>query len=456
VFYWSNLLGFATTSALLISGVFLIYVVVLVVSYLRRDHYEPGDSRNFDWHFLVPCRDEESVIGTTIAYLRENFPRAHVWVIDDASEDSTGAIVSAHASRDKQVHQVRRLLPNARTGKGDALNAAYRVLSDWIHPSRPRDRCVVAVVDADGRLSRNALAACASARLFGDDSVGSVQVEVRMVNRDVRRPYPDAGRLRNFFGRTLVRLQDVEFRTAISAMQVSRRKVGTVGMGGNGQFTRLSVLDELDQGAGPWRGSLLEDFELGVHVLLTGHRTEYCDDAWVDQEALPQLDRFLAQRTRWAQGTIQCVRYLPTLWRSRQISNVGVLELSYFLAQPWLQLLGTVTYPLPVIAFVNNLVLYPSQTMIYLGNGGFVLFSIYVVIGIAQFAVWGPVYWRRTERAYGFWRCLGWGIAFSFMMYLFYLTAWRALGRVVRGQNGWAKTRRNREVDVLGPVSRDS
>ncbi|EFL09984.1 predicted protein [Streptomyces sp. AA4] len=450
------MLGFATTSALLISGVFLIYVVVLAVTYLRREHYPDGDSRNFDWHFLVPCRDEEAVIGATIAYLRDTFPRAHVWVIDDASEDATGAIVSAHAAADKQVHQVRRQLPDARTGKGDALNAAYRVLSDWIHPSRPRDRCVVVVVDADGRLSRNALEACASDRLFGDDSVGAVQIEVRMINRDVRQPYPDSGRVRNFFGRTLVRLQDLEFRTAISAMQVSRRKVGTVGMGGNGQFTRLSVLDRLAEGSGPWRGSLLEDFELGVHVLLAGFRTEYCDDAWVDQEALPQLDRFLAQRTRWAQGTMQCIRYLPTLWRSGRVSNVGVLELSYFLAQPWLQLFGTITYPLPVIAFVNNLVLYPAQTMIYLGNGGAVLFAIYVLVGIAQFALWGPIYRRQSGGAYSWWRCIGWGIAFSFMMYLFYLTAWRALGRVVRGHNGWAKTRRNREVNVLGPVSKDS
>jgi hypothetical protein len=61
----------------------------------------------------------------------------------------------------------------------------------------------------------------------------------------------------NAFGRTLVRLQDMEFRAPIAAIQLGRRTTGTVGLGGNGQFTRLSGLIEIARGAdGPWRAGV--------------------------------------------------------------------------------------------------------------------------------------------------------------------------------------------------------
>ncbi len=43
-------------------------------------------------------------------------------MIDDASDDETAAIVGRRADADPLVHLVRRQLPTARTGKGDALN----------------------------------------------------------------------------------------------------------------------------------------------------------------------------------------------------------------------------------------------------------------------------------------------------------------------------------------------
>ncbi|MFZ8379509.1 glycosyltransferase, partial [Staphylococcus aureus] len=84
------------------------------------------------WHIFVPCRDEEAVIATTIRRQRERFPRTHLWVVDDDSDDETAAIVLAHAATDDHVHLVRRFRPEARTGKGDALNSAYSALNDWL------------------------------------------------------------------------------------------------------------------------------------------------------------------------------------------------------------------------------------------------------------------------------------------------------------------------------------
>src|SRR5882724_3514657 len=109
---------------------FLSYVAVLVATFLRHRPGSPDDPEAFDWHFVIPCRDEAAVIGDTLDYLRSAFPAARVWVVDDASADATADIVAAFAEDDvrSRVHLVRRVLPDARIGKGDALNAAYAAL----------------------------------------------------------------------------------------------------------------------------------------------------------------------------------------------------------------------------------------------------------------------------------------------------------------------------------------
>jgi len=142
---------------------FLSYVAVLVATFLRHRPGSPGDPEAFDWHFVIPCRDEAAVIGDTLDYLRSAFPAARVWVVDDASADATADIVAAFAEDDvrSRVHLVRRVLPDARIGKGDALNAAYAALCASVPPGADRERILLCVVDADGRPSENLLEVCA-------------------------------------------------------------------------------------------------------------------------------------------------------------------------------------------------------------------------------------------------------------------------------------------------------
>jgi len=66
---------------------------------------------------LVPARDEEAVIGTTVARLRKAFPYAEVIVADDGSRDRTADIAEEAGAL------VLRL---RRRGKGQALSAAER------------------------------------------------------------------------------------------------------------------------------------------------------------------------------------------------------------------------------------------------------------------------------------------------------------------------------------------
>ncbi|GAA1315739.1 glycosyltransferase family 2 protein [Leucobacter albus] len=440
-------LGICIVFSLLLGTMFLAYVIAIVIPFLRRKPDTPGDSRDFEWHFAIPCRDEEAVIGHTISYLRGHFPDAHLWVIDDDSEDTTAAIVTSFASEDEHVHLVQRRRPDARTGKAHALNFAWRQLRDrLLAEQKDLAKVILAVVDADGRPSANLLDVCAGEAMFGAADIAAVQVEVRMSNRDVRTPRPGEDWLRNLTARTFVRMQDLEFRGPISAIQMSRKFTRTVNVGGNGQLARMSALVDIADEKGPWRGSLLEDFELGVHFLLAGWRNAYTPDAWVDQEALYSLPRYLTQRARWAQGTMQCARYLKRVWTTPAISNIGALEITYFLLQPWIQILGTILYPLPIILMFYNFIAHPDVMAHYLANGGTILLIVYAVVGLGEFAAWGILYRHKSEPSATVLTAVGWGLSYVLYIYLVYVIVWKAFWQLIRRQTAWAKTVRNAET----------
>ncbi|MEV7542531.1 glycosyltransferase [Streptomyces sp. NPDC089915] len=429
---------------------FLVYAAGSRHAYRNRAQARPGDPAAFDWHFFVPCRDEEAVIATTVARLRADFPYADVWVVDDASDDATGAIVAAFAEDDARVHLVRRVRPEARTGKGAALNAAYRELGALLGPAADRDRVVVCVVDADGRLDRAATAMVSGPDGFGDPETGGVQVGVRMRNVDDPRPLPDRGRTANALARLLVRVQDMEFAVSNAGMQLLRARTGSVGLGGNGQFTRLSALDRIAEAERrPWReGALLEDYELGLHMILTGDRVRHVADTWVSQEGLPHARRLLTQRTRWAQGNLQCARYAPRILSSRHYTGGGVLETLYTFGQPLAHLLSLVLSAvlLAVLAlngFTGALAWWPLALCL-------------AVLSVVPFLLWGPVYRREFAPDASRLRALLWGLALWVYAYHLFPASARAFVRILRGRTGWSKTRRNAEPATTGPVALDA
>ncbi|MFJ9691550.1 glycosyltransferase family 2 protein [Kitasatospora sp. NPDC101183] len=449
-----TLLDVSVVLSFVLGVTFLGYVLVIVRNFLRAEPDEPGDPAPYDWHFLVPCRDEEAVIGTTLDYLAEHFPQATTWVVDDHCADRTAETVRERAARGLPVRLVGRRLPQARTGKGDALNAAYRELEASLPEGADAERTVVIVVDADGRPSPGLLHQFAGPAAFGDPGIGAVQVEVRMSNRDVAVPLPGRGRLRNGFARLLARLQDVEFRGPISAMQITRRRTRTVNVGGNGQANRLAALRSIGGEKGePWGSALLEDFELGLRMMLAGWRNGYTTGAWVDQEALWSVRQLVTQRVRWAQGSMQCAPYVRKVWSSAHFTTAGFLEVLYFMLQPWIQVVGLVVYTVPIAAFGYNAVMYPSFVLAFLAQGGAVLIGLYVLVGVGEFAIWGLLYRRRCEPGTSRPAALGYGLALTLYAATTYLVAVRAFWRMLRGKGSWSKTARTAPVPTPVPAS---
>lgn len=436
------LLALLNTVAFILCVGFLAYVVLIIVPFLRHRPSPGGDPRDHDWHLLVPCRNEEQVIAETITGLRRSFPAAHIWCIDDASTDGTAAVLAQLSRRHARLHVVTRRLPDAARGKGPALNAGWAALAASLPAETDLDRVLVGVLDADARLDPRAASIISGSSWFADPSVGAVQIRVRVKDNRLGPRLPAGSRL-------LVRLQDLEFSGPIAAMQMLRRRSGSVGMGGNGQFTRLSVLNRISAGAGtPWHGALLEDFELGLHVLLAGSRTEYCHDTWVVQDGLTHLRTLLRQRSRWAQGSMQCFAYLRAILRCPSIPTTGAVELTYFLLLPWMQLVGSIVYALAVGVMGYYALAEPGGLSAWWNAGAWGVVPLFILFGVVPFLIWGFIYRRHNEPGISRRTALGLGLANWVYGYLQQVASWWAFVRMVRHRHDWKKTAHTRAAEI--------
>jgi len=395
-------------------------------------------------YFLVPCLNEELVVEGTVRELLSD-PRARVLVIDDGSDDRTGEL--AAAVDPARVMIVRRELPDARRGKGPALNAGFaRMLQDADVRGVPVEQVIVCVMDADGRLSPGALDQVLP--LFSDPEVGGVQLPVRIRNRRG----------------LLALMQDVEFWGLSAISQFGRVKSGTVSLGGNGQFTRLCALLSLNRD--PWQPSLTEDLDLALALAVKGWRLTTTPWAYVSQQAITSLKALVRQRTRWFQGHMASVQWLPRLWSSRRLSHLGMLEMTLYLLVPWLLVLPwSVVWNYGLIVLVFRIA-EGGQFAVF---GGSLVQQAMVLLlwyGVSCLPSWlsGYLYFRQ-ERGAGFGRAVLLGHLLLVWNYLAFVCCWRAAYRMVAHRSGWDKTAREHELPrgrtetmaglTLGPADRD-
>ena len=367
---------------------------------------------------LMPCLNEAEVIAASVQRLLDiHDPGLHVMVIDDGSDDGTGDVVQALG--DPRAEVLRRVLPNARRGKGEALNNALAVVRERFSGCDPSS-VIVGVVDADGRLDPHAIAE--TRRAFASAEVGAVQMGVRINNR---------------FSSLLARMQDMEFVVFTSVFQEGRRRLGSVGMGGNAQFARLSALNSL--GRRPWTRSLTEDFDLGVRLNGAGWTNEYWGRAAVHQQGVTSGRRLLRQRTRWFQGNLQSAHLLGRVARrqrglSRADSLWQILTPSVLLAGSFL-----------VASFLSTLVLAVTAAVRGAPQSWLWVLSAYL-LAFGPGLVFGWLYWRvERSEGLGLLRALAYSHLFVLYGLMPCLIGWRALARQATGRTGWAKTAR--EVD---------
>ncbi|MFC5102822.1 glycosyltransferase [Kibdelosporangium philippinense] len=372
---------------------------------------------------VVPALNEELVIARTVRSLlalEAADVRLRVLVVDDGSTDGTSTALAA--IDDERLVVLRREPPDARKGKGPALNAAYRLIREVARREGAIDRTVIGVIDADGRASSGILSEVS--RYLADPAVGAVQCRVRIRNRHTR----------------LGLLQDVEFGCIADSAQVLRDAIGSVGLGGNGQFTKLSAL--MLFGDSPWSSCLVEDVELGLRLHRAGIRIRYVRQANVSQQAVVDVRRLVRQRGRWAQGNLQCLRHVPGLLGSQRVTSLGLLDFLHYLITPWL---------VPPVSVVALILLGLS---VYGQFGGLVPtplvaseadMPVSLALGVTALllpgAIWGLAHWLRLrDEPLG--RCLLISLSYPVFLLLGAAGSCQGIVRHLARRHDWAKTER--------------
>lgn len=423
-----------TLASYFVAPVALYYAALFAISWWGRS--PSGDDPGLAFVIFVAALNEERVLRATLENLLVlDYARVVVCVGNDGSTDGTKAILDGFA-RDPRVIALHRQPPAARRGKSDVLNACFAKTCELVASNHPvlggtdPDRVVVGIVDADGRLDAHTLRTVAP--YFADPDVAGVQIGVRIANAR---------------SGLLTRMQDMEFVGFSAFVQRARDRLGSVGLGGNGQFTRLSALIDLHGSrGGPWRlDALTEDLELGLALICRGWRSRFCLDAFVAQQGLPRWRALLRQRTRWIQGHYTCWRYVlpllraPAPWPTR-------IDLTLYLVLVVTVIAMTASALLSMLVLVGVL----SATNGFLG---FIPDEadrrlVDLAFGLIPVTIFMYVYQRRATARFHLWELPAMAAVFTAYTYVWAIATVRALGRIALGRDNWVKTPRVTEEPV--------
>ena len=352
---------------------------------------------------FVGCKNEELVVdGMVTALLALDYPadRLTLVVVDDGSDDSTGARLDAWAARERRLRVLHRP-PGSGGGKSGALNDALHLV----------DAEIAVVFDADHEPEPTALRRLV--RHFRDPVVGAV------MGRCVIRNGRDSQMASTVF---------VDFLSGYLVNEYGRQALFELpAYGGANCAVRMSTL----RGLGGWNPhTVTEDTDLTLRVLMAGQRVRYDLSAVDFEEAVVSAQRFWKQRYRWARGHQKCFRdYWRPLMRSPHLSLVEKVETTLFLLVYHVPLLSGIGLVLTVLrAFgIGDLpvvALLPLSMLLFVGP--LAELSVGLLIG-------------RVERRSA-WRLLGFLPAFA-------LSIWITTRAYVDGMLGrpytWVKTSRS-------------
>lgn len=402
------------------------YVVLFALSLKITARRDPPGGPRPPVALIMPAHNEELVIGETLASLTAlDYEHFCVIVVNDGSTDATGDRARAFESTG-HVMVIDRPVEVAGRGKGAVLNEGYRVLNELLEARHPLvagfgDDVLVGVIDADGHLEPDALDQVA--RLFASPRVGGVQMGVIIGNA--------ADGL-------IPRCQDLEFVGFSHLAQAARDRIGSVGLGGNGQFTRLEALRSL--GRPPWTDCLTEDLDLGLNLTRLGWHIRFCRTTSVTQQGVRTVRAWIRQRTRWAQGHYQCWDHVPGLLTAGNVRLVTRLDLVLYLL--FVAFVMFVAANLVIaLAGALGLVTITNDFLSFLPAGPIRNITM-EVIGLSPVVMLLARYQQNSPHPLRWWELPAYGGAFALYVYLWTIASMLAWLRLVGGRVGWVKTGR--------------
>lgn len=280
----------------------------------------PVGSRSRRFRVVVPAHNEALVIGVVLADLRASeYPAdlMDIWVVDDRSTDTT-----AKVGRDLGVSVAARA--EGPSGKGHALG--WYLATHPLHPDQ-----VLVVFDADNRVPPDVLG-----RIADEIDNGHSVVQCYL---DVTEPG----------GSWLAEASALSYWAGNRMVQLARSNLGwSSDLGGTGMAMTPRALDD----SGGFVPSLTEDQDLGVRLLIAGHRVEWLHDVRIQDEKPNSIGVAVRQRARWMSGKRATRRHhLGTLLRLR---SAAAADMAIRLIQPGRSFVALVSGILTVMAFTTS------------------------------------------------------------------------------------------------------
>jgi 1,2-diacylglycerol 3-beta-glucosyltransferase len=243
---------------------------------------------------FISAKNESRVIEKTVRnFFAIDYENFYLWIIDDCSTDSMGAILDTLKGEFPRL-QVLHRTPGCCPGKSAALNEALPLAKGE----------VIAVFDADAYVAPDFFAV--TLPVLEPEGIGAVQAQKKIYEHQ---------------SGLLVECQSSEYALD-TYFQMGRDLIGgAVELRGNGQVLKRAALIDV----GGWNNkSITDDLDLSMRLLVSNWDIRFCPNAYVFEEAVPTLKGLIRQRRRWAEGSI--IRYLDYIFPLNSPTRLSLVE----------------------------------------------------------------------------------------------------------------------------------
>jgi 1,2-diacylglycerol 3-beta-glucosyltransferase len=329
----------------------MLYLMTLSVAALvQRQQCSTDQAQNTRFALLVPAHNEEAVLGSLFASLRDlSYPATlvEVHLVADNCTDTTAAIAREAGAFVYERHNETEL------GKGHALRW---LLAQLEATGRKYDAYVI--IDADSQVSPN----------FLSEMHSQLQAGLQIIQSQYR--------VQNSQEAWTAGLRSVAFALFNHLRPLGRTALGwSSGLKGTGMCFSAAVVQRFG-----WKSfSLTEDVEYHVELVKAGLRVAYAPTA-ITWSAMPtSLKQAQSQQMRWERGRLELVRrHVPhLLWQTLRTGNTALFDAAMEILTPPLSALVGL-----IVLCTASAVLLPSYLGMLLALALLATLATYVLIGL--------------------------------------------------------------------------